>query len=88
MAEPTGQSKGSFNDLHDYREERQQIARQCTEVGPWLWDPVGRPSRAVAYVDYIRGEHIGVHDRVEDSDFAVAVGGTVVVPGDHEDVES
>jgi hypothetical protein len=42
----------------------------------------------VAYVDYIRVEHIGVHDRVEDSGFAVAVapGEIAVAPGDHEGV--
>lgn len=45
----------------------------------------------MAYVDYIRVEHIGVHDRVEDSrrvDFAVAAGDIAVAPGDREDVEN
>lgn len=40
----------------------------------------------MAYVDYIRVEHIGVHDRVEDSGFAVAAGDIAVAPGDREDV--
>ena len=34
---------------------------------------------------YIRVEHIGVHDRVEDSGF-VAAGDIAVAPGDREDV--
>jgi len=44
----------------------------------------------VAYVDYIQVEHIGgvVHDRVEDSGFAVAAGDIAVAPGDREDVEN
>lgn len=39
-------------------------------------------------VDYIRVEHIGVHDRVEDSGFAVVAGDIAVAAGDREDVES
>jgi hypothetical protein len=43
----------------------------------------------VAYVDYIQVlEHIGVHDRVEDSGFAVAAGDIAVAPDDREDVEN
>ena len=76
--------------MDDYRQEQQQIARQCTEVGPCLRrGPVGRPWTAVAYVDYIQVlEHIGVHDRVENSGFAVAAGDTAVAPDDREDVEN
>ena len=82
------QSKGSFNDLDDYMQEQQQIARRCTETGQWLQGPVRRPQKIVAYVDYIRVEHIGVDDHVEDSDFAVAAADIAAAPGDHGDVEN
>jgi len=45
----------------------------------------------VAYVDYIRVEHIGVHDHVGDSrrvGFVVAAGDIAVAPGDREGVEN
>lgn len=42
----------------------------------------------MAYVDYIRVEHIGVDDHVEDSDSAAAAADIAVAPGDHEDVEN